>query len=898
MNRELTGNIKITEVKETPQTAEVIEAKKIRISVRNLVEFVFRSGDIDNRVGRGVQREAMQQGSRMHRKIQKRMDAEYRAEVSLKHETIMGHYVLSVEGRADGIFRREDAGEPAFPSGKASMTLPGLESVVPSGEDLKALPERETPISHVRNDSDNRMENCMYFIDEIKCMYANVTRLEHPQPVHLAQAKCYAYIFAAQNGLDRMGVQLTYCDLDTETIRRFEEIYSFDDLSLWFEKLIESYRKWADHQYEWNLIRRDSILPLEFPFPWRPGQKKLAEDVYRTIAREKILFLQAPTGTGKTMAVVFPAVKAVGEGLSDKIFYLTAKTITRTVAKEAFDILKAAGYRGRVLIITAKEKICPLEETDCNPVHCPYAKGHYDRVNDAVFELMTTEHDYTRERLLSCAEKHQVCPFEMALDLSLWSDVIICDYNYVFDPNVYLKRFFAEGVRGEYLFLIDEAHNLVERGREMYSADLVKEDFLKMKRLLRSYSAKLASALEKCNRQLLEWKRECERYTVLESVGSFAFSLMRLMSLMDEFLQRRAEFPERKEVTEFYLNLRHFMNMFERLDENYVLYTDFDGDNQFCLHLFCVNPAQNLQECLDRARSSVFFSATLLPVQYYKDLLSARADNYAVYAASSFQKERRLLFVARDVSSLYTRRNRTEFEKIAAYIRTVIQARRGNYIVFFPSYRYMEQVREVFSEQNSGDVDCVAQSIHMREEEREAFIAEFSGERERSMVAFCVLGGIFSEGIDLKHDRLIGVLVVGTGLPQICSRREVLKSYYNGEPESSGRAHDPDVCGENGGSVVRNLRDENDAFSVRNARSRKNGFPYAYQYPGMNKVLQAAGRVIRTAQDYGVIGLLDERFLRRDYQALFPREWDDYRVCSLETLPGQLEDFWEELPQP
>ncbi|MCD7864800.1 MAG: hypothetical protein LUG54_02025, partial [Clostridiales bacterium] len=267
-------------------------------------------------------------------------------------------------------------------------------------------------------------------------------------------------------------------------------------------------------------------------------------------------------------------------------------------------------------------------------------------------------------------------------------------------------------------------------------------------------------------------------------------------------------------------------------------------------------------------------------VQYYKNLLSARGDNYAVYAASAFSKDHRLLFLARDVSSLYTRRNRSEFEKIASYIQIMAQARRGNYIVFFPSYQYMECVRESFLRQSGASVDFVMQSSHMGEEEREAFIAEFYKERERSMVAFCVLGGIFSEGIDLKHDHLIGVLVVGTGLPQICSRREVLKSYYNGE------------LGQAAGTVCSDDRGGDGGSGVRNANGRKDGFPYAYQYPGMNKVQQAAGRVIRTAQDYGVIGLLDERFLRRDYQLLFPREWDDCRVCSLETLPGLLEDFW------
>ncbi len=786
-------------INDTQQSAEIIEQEKIRLSVRNLVEFVFRSGDIDNRVGSGMRQEAMQEGSRMHRKIQNCMDSEYRAEVTLRHELIMGHYLLSLEGRADGIFRK----------------------------------------------------NNIFCIDEIKCMYTDVTRFTEPYPVHLAQAKCYAYIFALQHGLEQIGVQITYCDLDTEEVQRFEEQYSFSEISAWFDGVIESYRKWTDHQYEWNLIRRDSIQGLEFPFPFREGQKKLIGDVYRTIARQKNLFLQAPTGTGKTIATVYPAVKAVGEGLADRIFYLTAKTITRTVAKDAFDLLKKNGCRCKVLTITAKEKLCPCEETDFNPVNCPYAKGHYDRVNEAVFELMTTADDYTRDMLLAHAEKYQVCPFEMALDLSLWSDVIICDYNYVFDPNVYLRRFFAEGEKGDYIFLIDEAHNLVERGREMYSACLVKEDFLKMKRVFRKYNKKIASSLERCNRQMLDWKRECEKYTVYTSVESFVFSLMRLMSLMDEFMRRRAEFPERKEVSEFYFSVRHFMAMYELADEKYVIYTDFDGENQFRLHLSCVNPAGNLQNCLDRGKSAIFFSATLLPVNYYKSLLSARTDNYAVYADSTFQSSQRLLFAANDVSSLYTRRNLTEFQRIAEYIRVTAEAKCGNYIVFFPSYQFMENVFEQFAAMDTG-MDCVKQSSNMREAEREAFMEEFAKERAVSMVAFCVLGGIFSEGIDLKHEQLIGVLVVGTGLPQICTQREILKEYYNDR-----------------------------------------GFEYAYQYPGMNKVMQAAGRVIRTADDRGVIGLLDERFLRRDYRALFPREWEDCRVCRLETLPGMLEEFWK-----
>lgn len=788
---------------ETIGATEQRELTRIRISVRNLVEFIFRSGDIDNRIGKGAQKEAMQEGSRMHRKIQGRMGMEYRAEVPLKLEVPQEQYVLALEGRADGIITNADG----------------------------------------------------VTVDEIKCMYTDVTRFEEPIFVHKAQAMCYAYIYALQNGLDQISVQLTYCDLDTEEICRFEEAFSFFWLERWFQDMMEAYRKWTDFQFAWRKIRQTSIQTLEFPFPYREGQYKLVGDVYRTIHRKKILFIQAPTGTGKTISTLFPAIRAVGENLGDKIFYLTAKTITRTVAKDTCDLLKAKGYRGKVIVLTAKEKMCPCEEMDCNPSNCLRAKGHYDRVNDAVYALITTEEDFTRERMLAQAEKYQVCPFEMSLDASLYADIIICDYNYVFDPNVYLKRFFSEEEKGDYIFLVDEAHNLVERGREMYSAVLVKEEILTVKKLVRGKDRKLEAALEKCNRQMLEWKRECETYTIYESIGAFAFSLMRLMSLLDIFLQSRGEMPERKEVTEFYLNLRHFMNMFERVDENYVLYSDFDEKDRFCLHLYCVNPSVNLQECLERGKSTIFFSATLLPVNYYKNLLSSKKDNYAVYADSAFREEQRLLFIGRDVSSLYTRRTLGEFHRIALYIQQVLRAKKGNYLIFFPSYRFMEDVYEQFLAVNEQEADCMMQSGNMNEADREEFIQEFSNPRGKSLAAFCVLGGIFSEGIDLKEDLLIGVLIVGTGLPQICNQREILKEYYQ---EENGQ-----------------------------------GFDYAYQYPGMNKVLQAAGRVIRTASDRGIIGLLDERFLRSDYRQLFPREWSQYEVHTLDSLPGALEAFWK-----
>ena len=776
--------------------------EQIKISVRNLVEFVLRSGDIDNRRGKSGQKEAMQEGSRIHRKIQRRMGASYQPEVPLKIELQKEKYQLLIEGRADGII----------------------------------------------------IEETGVTIDEIKGVYMDVQALEAPIEVHLAQAKCYAYIFAKQQELEEIRVQMTYCNLDTEEIRRFQQSYSFEEIREWFEMVVGLYEKWANFQYEARIERNTSIEKLEFPYPYREGQKELAAGVYRTINREKNLFIQAPTGTGKTITTVFPAVKAVGEELADKIFYLTAKTITRTVAKETFDLLRKQGYLGRVITITAKEKLCMCEEMDCNPVHCPYAEGHYDRVNDAVFDLIQKERDITREVLIQQAEKFRVCPFELCLDTTLWVDDIICDYNYVFDPNVYLKRFFAEGVKGEYLFLIDEAHNLVERGREMYSAVLYKEDFLKVKKIMKEHSRKCVKALEKCNSHLLELKRQCDNYEILDNLGAFVFLLMQLGAALEEFFLKDISFPEKNEVQEFYLELRHFLNMYERVDENYVVYTEHEADGRFKVKLYCVDTAVNLQECLDKGRSTIFFSATLLPIQYYKKLLSTKEDNYAVYAKTVFSKEQRLLVIGTDVSSKYTRRNEREFTKIARYIYETAQGRKGNYMAFFPSYKMMGQVLEKFYALNLGEMDCVVQESGMREQEREEFLEAFRMERENTLVGFCVMGGIFSEGIDLKNEALIGAVIVGTGLPQISNEREILKNYYD--------------------------------------KRYGEGFDYAFRYPGMNKVLQSAGRVIRTVEDKGVIVLLDERFLQREYLGMFPREWADYEKVTVENVQERVKKFW------
>lgn len=778
-----------------------MERAVIRISVRNLVEFVLRGGDIDNRIA-AVDKDAMLLGGNIHRKIQRRMGAEYQAEVALKYILPCRDFDLQIEGRADGVI--------------------------------------EAPEGIV--------------IDEIKGVFKELEFLKEPIFVHLAQAMCYAFIYADQKGLEQIGVQMTYCNMETEEIKRFQQVYTLTYLRSWFLEVAGQYEKWARYQIEWKEKRNLSIKQIEFPFVYREGQKELVTSVYKTILRKKKLFIQAPTGVGKTMATIFPAVKAVGEGLGEKIFYLTAKTITRTVAQQAFEALNAQALRYKVITLTAKDKICFCEEAECNPDYCPFAKGHYDRVNDAVYELLKTTDYLSREILEEQARKWNVCPFEMGLDVSLWADAVICDYNYVFDPNAHLKRFFGDGVKGDYLFLIDEAHNLVERGREMYSAGICKEDVMKVRRLVKQEDAKLSERLEDCNKQLLTLKRECETYQILNSAAHIYLKLLNLMGEMERFLEECKKEELRQAVLELYFTIRMFVNIYERLDENYLLYCELMDSGQFWLRLFCVNPAKNLKEFLDKGNSTVFFSATLLPIHYYKKLLSTETDDYAIYVDSPFAEENRLLMIGADVSTKYTRRGEEMYQKYARYLSAVAHAKKGNYITFFPSYSFMAEVYEAFVELDE-QTDYVVQSQYMSEEAREIFLENFEEERKESLMGFCVMGGIFSEGIDLVEDRLIGAIIVGTGLPQVCRERELLKTWF-------------------------------DEKGMR-------GFDYAYLYPGMNKVMQSAGRVIRTDADRGIILLLDDRFRDYRYQDTFPREWRQLGVCNIENAAAQIDTFWK-----
>ena len=782
----------------------------LKISVRSLVEFVLRSGDIDNRTFSGKDVNAMQEGARLHRKIQGRMGGEYHAEVPLRMEFSYDDFTIMVEGRADGII-----------------------------------------------DGDDEMSAT---IDEIKCVYTDLLFIDEPRMLHKAQAMCYGYIYGVQNDLESINIQLTYVNIDTEEVKRFNEEMSLHTLKNWFLDILDEYSKWAKYLYEHTNNMRETAKKLEFPYEYRAGQREVAVSVYKAINRKVPLYIQAPTGIGKTMSTVFPAIKAMGEDKAEKLFYLTAKTITGTVAHESFRILRKNGLDFKSVGITAKEKLCVCDEVNCNPVHCERARGHYDRVNAAVFDVLNNESDITREVIEEYAMKHNVCPFEFCLDISNWVDGIVCDYNYAFDPSVSLKRYFAEGGAGNYIFLVDEAHNLIDRAREMYSASISKDKVLEVKRIMKTRDKKITAALERVNKVLLGYKRMCEDmpYYMMETTADLEIQLMRLRIYMEKYLEHHKEFENRDIVLDFFFEMNTYMEVVDRLDECYRIYGRVMEDGEFKVHLMCINPSNNLKMCMEKAVSTVFFSATLLPVNYYKELLSGNKDDYAMYVDSPFKQENRLIFAATDVTSRYTRRNRNEYEKIANYIHKVISSKIGNYMVFFPSYSLLKSVYEVVLERRDFEnMTIVCQQTSMTEKDREEFLAQFETVGDKSLAAFCVMGGIFSEGIDLTNDKLIGTVVVGTGLPQVCVEREIIANYFK--------------------------------------ETGMNGFDYAYKYPGMNKVLQAAGRVIRTHEDTGIIALLDERFGTREYASLFPREWSDLSNVTAVNVNEKIDEFIERI---
>jgi DNA excision repair protein ERCC-2 len=782
---------------------------QIRLSVHQMVDFALKSGNLDSSF---VSNNRAVQGTRAHQKLQKQRKQElgdhYINELSLSFSIEKDGIAFLIEGRADGIILTD------------------------SGAIVEEIKSTYCPLEHIEMDF-----NLM----------------------HWAQAKVYAYIYAVQNSLDFISVQLSYYNLDSEEHKVMTTRFETLELQCFFEELISRIWDWYKFMQK-NIAHRDqSISKLQFPFEgYRKNQREFAVAVYKTILEGSSIFAQAPTGTGKTISTMFPAIKALGEGHISKVFYLTAKTITRQVAEDTVKLLMEKGLKAKSVIITAKDKICFEKESSCKAEECIYAKGYFDRIDEAVKDILTREDILNRSVIEEYAKKHEVCPFEFSLDLSLWADIIICDYNYAFDPRAHLKRYFGDGNESnssnrQYALLIDESHNLVDRSRAMYSAVLSKSLILEQKRYFKDINKRLYKSLTEINKYFVEHRKTMEGKALVtkELPKELCKLLRKLIMNYEELLQQNSVVLD-EQALQLYFDTLFFLKISELFDEHFVCITENNRD--MTIKFFCIDASQLLREKILKAKSAVFFSATLLPMQYYVSLLGGDDCSYTMRMDSSFPRKNLGLCLAKGISTRYKDRENS-IKQVAECINSSVKHKKGNYLIYCSSYLYMRDILQVFEEYNN-DYDIIVQNQDMSEIHKEEFLQSFQADRVKTMLGFAVMGGMFSEGIDLTGDRLSGAIIVGVGLPQLCLERDVIMDYF----------------------------DENKGV----------GFDYAYKYPGMNKVQQAAGRVIRTEQDRGIVVLIDDRFDQTGYKKLFPKEWEGYLVAkNINRLDEIIAEFWE-----
>ncbi len=755
------------------------------VSVRYLVEFVLNSGDLD--LGGFTSADRAREGQRIHTKIQNSRGDDYSKEVQVSKTIDCGEFQVNLNGRIDGIITKEDE----------------------------------------------------LIIEEIKTIKSGLQRyIETEDPLHWGQAKVYAFIYAEKEELDRITVQLTYYELQSRKTNEVRKEFSFLELSDFFNSLINNYISWLQELESWRKIRNRAWQDLPFPFKsYRKGQKEMAVAVYKNIRSSKQLQIQAPTGIGKTAATLYPALKALAEDHSSKIFFVAARTTGKQAAVDALNMFSHQGGAVKFLVLTAKEKICFKPGVECNPNECEFAEGFYDRLAAARQEMFQ-KCNFVREELENTALKYRICPFEFSLEMALWSDCVIGDYNYVFDLRTKLKRFFGEDQnpsRNNFTLLVDEAHNLVDRARDMFSAELQKKDILALRRKLKEKLPGIYKSLSRINSWFLKIKKEFlsdkDNFSKSDLADELIPLLNKFLSSSEKWLSNNLKTSFRKDLLEVYFNVLWFLKIIEIYADNYT--TCFSKDkNNVVIKLFCIDPARQIAAALQKVTSAVFFSATLTPAHYFKEIFGLDKSAEALTFSSPFPAENLQVYRENSISTKYKDRRNT-LEKLADTIREFVARKKGNYLIFFPSYNYMQQVLEIV-QPKLVNVDVLVQTNNMTEEERSSYINAFSIDNPVTTAGFAVLGGVFGEGIDLIGNRLDAAVIVSVGLPGISFERNLIRDFFN--------------------------------------RTGK-GFDYAYKYPGITRVLQAAGRVIRTETDKGEILLIDTRFRNFGYSSLLPREW-------------------------
>ncbi|MDP7355136.1 MAG: ATP-dependent DNA helicase, partial [Desulfobacterales bacterium] len=666
--------------------------------------------------------------------------------------------------------------------------------------------------------------------------------------------KTYGYLCAIENDLEHIGTRLTYYQIETGEVRELRQTFSMATLKRFFQDLVNRYLKWAEAISKLNRTRDESILCLEFPFKtYRSGQRRMAEGVYRAIKNNRQLIIQAATGIGKTIGVIFPATKAMVDGFTEKIFYLTARSTGKAAAETALGALRKKGLKIKSITLTAKDKICFRPQSACSGNECEYAKGFYDRLGSGLEEIFQQD-DFTRGAVERNAMKYRLCPFEYSLELALWTDCIICDYNYAFDPRVSLKRFFQVQTN-RYTFMIDEAHNLVERSRAMYSSEIRKQALLDTRRLLRHDLPTVYKNMTRVNSWLIKARKKCQaagNVLVEKEAPDDLYPLLRnFLFSAGKWLGLNVKTDYRQGLLELYHEMMGFLRIAAGYNESYTTCLE-TVKNDLRLKLFCIDPSGHLKEAMKRSKASLFFSATMTPLNYFHKIFGCSETVQQIVIPSPFPSDNFCLLISESISTLYRDRHRTK-DDVVADILAMVKQKQGNYLLFFPSYQYMAMIHSLFLSMQP-EVKTIIQASGMGKRERDDFLAMFVHGNHKTLVGFAVMGGVFGEGIDLIGDRLSGVVIVGVGLPGISPEREIIRKYFE--------------------------------------KQNRSGFEYAYLYPGINRVLQSAGRLIRSENDRGIALLVDQRFSTFPYRNLLHREWNPIRIKEPGQIATAVKRFW------
>ena len=706
-----------------------------------------------------------------------------------------------------------------------------------------------------------------YSIDYIYTVDYSLDLIENGQlELALKTAVCTGYIMCERLGLDEIEANVSFYKEGSDEERTFSQVLKYEDLKGNFELFLALFSPFAKIIKEKGSKVTDQLAELKFPFKGgaRDGQRDFIIDAFRAIKGHKRLVVQAPTGTGKTMASLYPALKSVGCGDADKIFYFTGKTTTALSALNAIDIMRGQIPDLRSIHISSKDKCCvsfaPGQRRHCEPKYCHRTKSYFDKINIALLELLENYRTYTKDIIDEVAAKYEVCSYELSLELSEWCELVVCDYNYLFDLQAYLRRYFEYTPDAEYIFLLDEAHNLPDRAREMYSVSLEKSDFEAIAAKLPqddAYSVSCQEVLSEFDvytQLAMAEKMEindtlCGFYINSQLPSDFADPYVRLIEQLRKVIRKNQDDDLLNQV---YLNLKKLIKVCEIYDKRFTMYIEAVGDS-VKVKLMCLDPSYLLDECMKKGISSILFSATLTPLEYFSDVLGCEKSN-TLSLKSPFDPNKQCLICISNVSTRYEDRQKSA-SNIANIIRAMIAGKSGNYIVYFPSYSYLTEVMAVFTEKYP-KIPVTAQQRSMSEKAKKDFLDSFDAKKDGTLVGFCVMGGSFSEGIDLRGERLIGAMIVGVGLPTISTELNIIKEYFD--------------------------------------KTRENGYAYTYTYPGMNKVLQAAGRVIRSEDEYGVVLLVDDRFASPEYKMITPEYWSHMKfLTNAKDLLDTVTKFWK-----